>query len=429
MTEGDDQDQPYDNDHLGWNATFSMGVGGMIGGGIFSVLGVVVSIAGPWAWASFLLGGLLALATAHSYVRLAASYGEGGGAFTFLRESGHASAAGALSWVLIGGYVLTTAVYAFTFGHYVAHVFGGGGLLARLLAVSVMAALTALNVRGVGDSSSFEVVAVWGKLVVLGALAVAGLARWAPRELSDGVPAGSLSGVVVGAAAVFMAYEGFQLLTYDYDDIEDPDRTLPRAVLPAVVVVIAVYISVTLGAAMLVGAGTLAEDKEIALAAAGEQAAGSFGMVLVSVAAALSAGSAINATLFATARLARRVADDGELPGVLGKRNGHGVPARAVVALGAAGTVLAGLGGLGSLVEAASLTFLLTFAGVNIIAATQLHGGRAPATLGALAAVAAGVVAAGRIADRNPLVLLALAVFVGAAFAARPILLSPRAAD
>ena len=60
-------------------------VGGMVGGGIFSTLGVVMSIAGGWAWLSFIVAGLIALAAGYSYVKLAAHYGEGGGAFTFLR--------------------------------------------------------------------------------------------------------------------------------------------------------------------------------------------------------------------------------------------------------------------------------------------------------------------------------------------------------
>jgi len=406
---------------MSWNATFSMAVGGMIGGGIFSVLGVVVGIAGPWAWASFVVGGAIAFVTATSYVRLAAAFGEGGGAFTFLREVGHPTAAGSLSWVLIGGYVLTTAVYAFTFGHYLADVVGGNGLVARGLAVGIMATLVAVNLRGVGESAGFEIVAVWGKLVVLGLLAAIGLARWAPDRLGEQVTDGSLAGVVVGAAAIFMAYEGFQLLTYDYDDIDDPDRTLARAVLPAVVVVTLVYVVVALAAAMLVGAGTVVEQKEVALAAAGEAAAGLPGKLLVSFAAAFSAGSAINATLFATARLSQRVARDGDLPSSLAATNDRGLPARAIVVLGAAGTVLAAVGSLGQLVEAASLTFLVTFAGVNALAAIRLPEHRLVTVLGALGAGGAAVLATGRLALEAPLSLALLATLVIVAVLVRPL--------
>lgn len=414
-------------DKLGWNATFSMAVGGMIGGGIFSVLGVVVDIAGPWAWMSFVLGGALAFTTALSYVGLAASYGEGGGAFTFLRDAGHAALAGGLSWILLAGYVLTTAVYAFTLGHYTAHVFDAGPVVARIVAVTAMAAMTALNVRGVGESSTFEVLAVWGKLAVLGWLAVMAVGRWAPERLSEGVASGSVSGVVVGAAAVFMAYEGFQLLTYDYEDMRDPDRTLPRAVLPAVIVVMVVYVAVTLAATTLVGAGTIVEQREVALAAAGRAAAGTVGMVLVSAAAALSAGSAINATLFATARLARRVAADGELPGWLADGDDGGVPKRAVMALGLLGALLSAVGTLGGLVEAASLTFLVTFAGVNAMAAQRLRRRRVLAVVGAVGTAAAAVVASVRIASNQPLVFAAVGAAAVGALVVRPLWLSHRA--
>nr|MBF0222848.1 hypothetical protein [Desulfobulbaceae bacterium] len=100
---------------LGFNVTWSMAVGGMVDGGIFLTLGVVVGIAGAWAWLSFAAAGLIALAAGYSYVKLATHYGEGGGAFTFLREINADELAGSLSWVLIVGYVLTNAVYAFTF--------------------------------------------------------------------------------------------------------------------------------------------------------------------------------------------------------------------------------------------------------------------------------------------------------------------------
>ena len=116
---------------LGFNATWSMAVGGMIGGGIFSTLGVVIAIAGAWAWLSFAAAGCIALCAGYSYVKLAEYYGEGGGAFTFLRKNHAPQFAGSLSWVLIVGYVLTNAVYAFTFGQYLAQVVDLGPWFAR----------------------------------------------------------------------------------------------------------------------------------------------------------------------------------------------------------------------------------------------------------------------------------------------------------
>jgi len=410
---------------MGFNATWAMAVGGMVGGGIFSVLGVVISLTGAWAWLSFVIAGAIALATGFSYVGLARLYGEGGGAFTFLREMDRDALAGGLSWVLLGGYVLTMSVYAATFGHYVGDVAGFRPWVGRALGGLVLLTLTVVNLRGVGDASGVEIVTVWGKLAVLGLIAVLGLARWAPERLSPAGFEGGPGTALLAAASVFMAYEGFQLLTYDYEDIRDPERTLPRAVISSILAVIAIYVAVALGAAMLAGADELIAKQEIALAEAGRAALGLPGLVAVSVAAAFSTASAINATLFATARLARRVAADGELPGWLVSRNEAGVPGRAVILLAVGTGILLAVGSLRELVESASLSFLATFAAVNAMAVIELEGPRRiGAALGALGAAAAAItLVVNWVRSGEWAALAALGVLSLLAFGVRPFLL------
>lgn len=395
----------------------------MIGGGIFSTLGVVVAIAGAWAWLSFVVAGLIALAAGYSYAKLATHYDMGGGAFTFLRQIHANEFAGSLVWVLIVGYVLTNAVYAFTFGQYLGHVVGLGPWFARTAAVAIMALFIGLNLRGVGEAGGTEVVLVWVKLLVLVGLAGWGLAHWDAPMLSRGTPASGATAALFGAASVFMAYEGFQLLTYDYADIDNPRTTLARAMLSAIIVVIGVYVVVALGTAMLIGADQVMAHKEVALAIAGQQAFGTVGLVVVTIAAAFSTGSAINATLFATARLAHKVAQDGELPAALDHKNGAGIPDRAVISLGLAAAVLAALGSLTILVEAASLAFLFTFAVVCGLAFHQRTGLRAITATGALAAAAASLSLVVRLAQTDPLALIALVTLALIAVFGRPVVL------
>jgi amino acid transporter len=159
-------------------------------------------------------------------------------------------------------------------------------------------------VGSVGEAGGVEIVLVWFKLAVLVGLARWGLASWSPAMLSRGVPEAGLGAGLFGAASVFMACEGFQLLTYDYDDIANPRRTRPRAVLSAIVIVIVVYVIFALGTAMLIGTDQVMQHKEVALAITGRQAFGTTGLIVVTIAAAFSTRSAINSTLFATARLA-----------------------------------------------------------------------------------------------------------------------------
>lgn len=400
-----------------------MAVGGMIGGGIFSTLGVVVGIAGAWAWLSFVAAGLIALAAGYSYVKLAEYYGEGGGAFTFLREIDAEGFAGSLSWLLIIGYVLTNAVYAFTFGQYLGHIVGLGPWFPRLAAVAIVAFFIGLNLRGVGEAGGVEIVLVWFKVVVLAGLAGWGLAHWAPSMMSRGVPEGGIGVALFGAASIFMAYEGFQLLTYDYDEIESPKKTLPRAVLSAIVIVMVIYLVVAVGTAMLIGADQIVAHKEVALAVAGQKALGTLGLVVVTIAAAFSTGSAINATLFATARLAFTVAEGGELPAALEHRNESGIPDRAVVGLGTAAAILAVIGSLTTLVEAASLAFLFTFVVVCGLAFRQGTGARILTGSGALGGVIAGIALVVRLIRNEPEALIFLVFLALVALVGRPFLL------
>ena len=412
--------------NLGFGATWSMAAGGMVGGGIFSVLGVIVGVAGAWTWLSFVIAGLIALATSLSYVRLAAAYGEGGGAFTFLREINAKGFAGSLSWVLVVGYTLTMGVYAATFGHYGAYALGLGvsGWAARVGAVALVGVIIGINLRGTGSTARVETVIVWGNLILLIGLSAFGMAEWSTDQLTAGLEPVGWTGALVGAATIFMSYEGFQLLAYDYGEISRPKKTLQRAVPLAVVFVIGVYVAVALGATMLVGAGTLQEHSNVALSVAGEAALGAWGLWLVTLAAACATAAAVNSTLFATARLAKRVADDGELPAIVDHTNGAGVPDRALIGIGAGAAVLAVIGSLSTLVEAASLAFLFTFAVVNVLAFRHLDRGRWISAAGALGAAAATLLLVWRFAHRDPIALGFLAGVVLLATAGRHLLLA-----
>jgi amino acid transporter len=402
----------HDDGKLGWNATWCMAVGGMVGGGIFSVLGVVVHLAGALAWLSFLFAGLIALATAYSYVYLAAHYREPGGAFLFLRKINQPSIAGSFSWVLIIGYVLTMSVYAYTFGHYLSQVVGMNPFSVRLAMVAIIAALVVVNLLGVGEAAWVEITTVWGKLAVLVGLGIIGLLYWNPANLSRGVETPGFDAAIVGGASIFMGYEGFQLLAYDYHVIRNPERTLKTAVLSAVVAVICVYVLVALGSASLVGAQALVQQKEVSLAVAGKKALGIPGQWLVSLAAVFSTASAINATLFATARLGRTVSEEGELPRAAGRLNRRGIPHVSIIFLGGLAAALAVIGSLSSLVEVASLTFLITFATVNVLAAMTLPARRWIPVAGAAGALLSAVLLSLKLIKTDPLALVILIMLI-----------------
>lgn len=408
---------------LGFAATWALAAGGMVGGGIYTALGVVVAVAVQWSWLSFVIAGTVALISAYSYAFLANEFEQGGGAFEFLREIHREGIAGSLSWMLIIGYVLTMSVYAYAFGHYVAFALGAGTWVTRGLAIAIMAVLVGLNLMGTGKTSAVEIVTVAGNLIVLIGLGVFGLLRWDPVQLVAGVEPRPIWGAGIGAASIFMSYEGFQLLAYEYDEIKQPKKILTPALLSAVFFVIVVYAVVAVGATMLAGSLAIVDQKQVALSVAAEVLAGRWGVIVMTVAAGCATAAAINSTLFSTAKLSRRVADDGELPAWFEHRNRHDVPDRAIIFLGTLAALLAVVGSLSTLVEAASLVFLFTFGTVNWIATQYLPANRWIPWLGVGISAAIALVLVLRLAILTPLTLALLAGFGVVAMVGRPMIL------
>jgi amino acid transporter len=350
-----------------------MAIGGMIGGGIFSVLGLTISLAGHLAFFSFALGAVIAGLTAHAFARLADRSRRSGGPFTYLRDAGHARAGAWVAWLLIVGYVFALAVYAFTFGHYVSNVLGLSALAARLASTTVLAVFVAINLRGVVTSGLVEDGVVFAKLAILGAIATVGLSEFSSSQLAPLDNEGML-GVLLGGAVIFVAYEGFELLPYDYEDIERPRRTLPLALYLSVVAVAIIYMTVTVGSQMLVPDSVIVAQKEVAFATVGREALGTPGLWAATLAAVLATASAINATLFSTSRLVRDVGAAGELPAVV-SRERAGLPVGAMVVLAATGAAFALLPGITELVSFGSLAFLVVFGLINSLHARRTAEG------------------------------------------------------
>lgn len=341
----------------------------MVGGGIYTALGVVVAVAGQWAWLSFVISGIVALISSYSYSVLSNHFEESGGAFRFLREINQKGVAGSLSWLLVLGYILTIAVYSFAFGHYLSFALKTSTMITRLFAIGIVAGLVALNLMGVTKTKAVEIVIVCGNLLALIALAVIGILRWDSVELVSGIEPRPWWSAFIGAASIFVAYEGFQLLTYEYDKIKKPKKILLPSLVSATIFVVIIYAITALGAGMLAGAAALIDQKQIALSVAAREAIGTPGLWTITIAAVFATAAAINSTLFSTSNLTKRVAKDGELPEFFEKTNSNGIPSRSVILIGALAALLAVVGSLSTLVEAASLVFLFTFGSVNYIAA------------------------------------------------------------
>ncbi len=357
---------------LGLKELVAMGVGGMVGGGIFSVLGLSVGLAGHAAPVAFALGGVVALITGWSYARLGLSFRSDGGSFTYLEHAfAHQRIAALGGWLLLVGYISTLALYAYTFGVYGAVMLGdaaGGSLMQHILASGVLLAFLGVNLYGVKAAGSTEDVIVVIKVLILTLFAIAGLFYVKPDYIFPVFNQGA-GGLLMGAALIFVAYEGFELIPNAINEMKNPERDLVRAIMFSILIAIVIYILVSLVAVGNLLPAEIDKYKEYALAVAAKPFLGSAGFVLIGLGALLSTASAINATLFGTARLGKVMAEDGALPHAFSVRERtRDIPWVSLCIISGITLLFVNLADLTAISSFASSTFLLIFASINLSA-------------------------------------------------------------
>jgi len=354
-------------DGLGYLEVTAIGVGGMVGGGIFAVLGLSVHLARGGAPIAFLLAGLVALVTAYAYTRLSVACPSQGGTVAFLdRAFGSGVLTGSANVLLWISYIVMLSLYAYAFGSYGASLFPSGSQLLwkhLLISLSVVAitGLNLLNARLIGEAEEWIVLV---KLAILILFIATGLPGVAPSRLAPAAWSGPLD-LVAGGMIIFLAYEGFELIANTAGDVRNPQKTLPRAFFSGVLFVIALYVLVALVTVGTLPVEQIVAAKDYALAEAARPFLGHTGFLLIAVAAMLSTASAINATIYGAARLSYVIAKDGELPEFLEKK-AWGEPIEGLLITSGATLLIANLVDLSSLSTMGSAGFLLIFAAVNL---------------------------------------------------------------
>ena len=347
-------------------AAVSIGIGGMVGAGIFSILGVVAHAAGNAMWLAFAIGGVVALLSTYSYAKLGAVFPSAGGAVHFLVKGfGDGILAGGLNLFMFAGYIISLALYATAFGGYAATFVTTtpSPLLLKSLALASVVVLTLVNAFGAKLMGRSETLIVAIKVAILVLFAAVGLFFIKPTNLSPELWPETKS-ILFGAGVLFIGYEGFGLVTNAAGDMRDPSKMLPRALYTSVFLVIAIYLAVSLTVTGNLSNAEIERAKDYALAQAARPFLGEFGFRLIAIAALFSTASAINATLFGSANVCYMIARDGELPAGLSRTewkdatNGLVLTAALVVVV-TLGFDLSGIAMMGS------AAFLLVYAAVN----------------------------------------------------------------
>ena len=374
-----------------------IGIGSMVGAGIFALLGQAAVIAGSAVWLSFLLAGGVTMLLAYNVVKLGIRYPSQGGLIEYLRQGfGNGRLLGIAAWLgYVAAFVVVVAMLAVSFGTYAVSLFLGDGAWSgwdNVFASLVIVAMTLINMIGatfVSRVASLMVVVLLGVFSVFIVVTI--------KEVNfdllavSGYP--SFSKIIASIALTFFAFLGFGVMTFTVASLRDPKRELPRAVALALGLTTATYVLIAIGVF-----GTLTVDQaigygETAIAEAARPALGDAGFTLMAVAALIATAGATNGTLFGSASLTKFLAEIGQFPPLLGPQSRlgkhGGLLVTAILAL-----ILANLVDLSAIASVGSACSLVVFLLVGI-AGYRLRSNTGASSAIVLLGIAATVIVLG----------------------------------
>lgn len=356
---------------IGLKEAISIGIGGMVGGGIFAVLGLAVSQAKGGTPVAFLFAGILALITSYSYVKLSTRYPNRGGTVKFINQGfGVSVFSGGMNNLLWASYIIMLSLYSSAFGSYAPNLLAisnSKNIDFHIYASAIVIVATAINYYSISVVGKIESYAVIIKLIILiafigfGAYGLIGNPNVSQLAMENWESPVKL---FAGGMVIFVAYEGFELIANAAPDVIHPEKNIPRAYYFSVIFVIILYIVIAFVTIGSLPFQKIATAQDYVLAEAAKPMLGQIGFSIITVAALISTFSAINASLLGGSRVSYEIAEDDELSHNFLSQLWHqpiGLMITAVATL-----ILVNVLGLESISTAGSVGFLLIFGVVNL---------------------------------------------------------------
>ena len=338
-----------------------IGVGAMVGAGIFSLLGAAGEVAGAAVWVSFACAGTVAMLQGYSFAKFGARYPSAGGFLEYVAQGyGNGHITGIVAWLLFATNFIITGMVAVSFGSYASEaLFDGSTAWLKIFAVVVILAMTLLNVLGSRAVAGVQTLIVYVVISILSVFAVTTLVNIDPSLLAPSEYP-SIKYIVSSVALTFFAFLGFGVISFTAKDLRNPKRELPRAMFLALGIATVIYIAVALGVF-----GTLTVDEVIAsggtaIAVAAEPVLGSAGYWMMTVTALFATSGATNAGLYPATGLCEEMVASGQFPHALGRK--FGSRASAGLLLTAVGSIVLAVGfDLNSIASIGSAIALVVF--------------------------------------------------------------------
>lgn len=361
-----------------WMLT-AYGVGDILGAGIYALVGKVAGVAGSLSWLSFLVAGTVAGLSGLSYAELGSRFPYSGGEAYFVQQAlGRPKLSFLTGWLVFCSGVVSMATIARAFAGYATHLVPEiPESLAVVMLVSLLAAITFVGIRISSTANAVcTIIEATGLLLVVGSALVwlcgdSGVDELATRETLTSVAGANVVGpgfvsVLQGAALAFFAFIGFEDMVNVAEEVRDPKRTLPRALLTALVASSMIYVLVVLVATTVIPASLLAES-DAPLLTVMETSWPQFPLVVFSIIALFAVANTGLANFVTASRLVFGMSEQNLLPRWLGWINPKThTPDYAIAACFVVGLLLALSGSLSQLAGATSFLILVIFSLMNV---------------------------------------------------------------
>jgi len=317
-----------------------IGVGAMIGAGIFVLTGIAAGVAGPAILLAFLLNGVVALFTASAYAELGGSIPEAGGGYLWVKESLPQPSGFLSGWMSWMAHSVACSLYAIGFGAYFGEVllelklpiFFSPGVLKKILAVMVVIIFSWINYRGAKETGKAGNIVTVLKILILLFFILLGskIIISEPQRLTNFFPFFSKGfiGILTAMGLTYIAFEGYEIIAQSGEEVKNPSKNIPKAIFLSLLIVVPIYIFVAFVALGVVNPGAmspwafLAAKKEVAMVEAARSIS-VWGSAVLLIGGLLSTISALNATIYSSSRVSFAMGRDHNLPPVFSRIHGR----------------------------------------------------------------------------------------------------------
>lgn len=321
---------------IGLFGATTIGVGALMGAGVYVLIGMAAGVAGPSVWISYILCGILAFLTTLLFAEMARLVPISGGGYAYAYESLGRLGGFTTGWFLALGSIFACGLYAIGFAEYFTNVLGHKvpPFGVKLIACALVAFSMVMNARGTKGADRIQNILTWGNLVIL-IIFIVGAAFYINPELAQPTFPNGYSGTFGAIGIIYISFFGYQLIANNADEIREPSKTVPKAMKLSMGIAFLFYLLVAVVSILVVPWQTLGQSNaplvDIAVIPFGN-----FGWFLISIGGILASAGALNSTLLSQGRQIYAMGKDRFIPGILGKIHEAAKTPRAAIFAGGA---------------------------------------------------------------------------------------------